>query len=389
MSNSTTKKPRVTTEDFIIRAIRKHGDSYDYSDTVYVRNNQKLNIRCKTHGIFEQIAGNHLNGNGCPKCGGVHQRTESELIDEFNKVHNSKYDYSNMGYSRMSRKIKINCPDHGVFTQLPSAHLRGDGCHKCSGVGRRTQDEMIAEFVLVHGNRYIYDDVLFDGVDKKVKIRCRVHGVFEQAPYNHAKGLGCKICGYVKQSRTAKKDLAQFVKMAKEVHGEKYDYSKSIYRGAKNKIKIICREHGEFYQNASSHLCGTDCPLCATPNRSGFARSSYIEACNKSKNGKSNLYVIRLFSDDESFFKVGITSLTVESRFSRMLEYKYEVIHFLSGDAGYIWDLEKSIHRLLKSWSYHPKKSFDGKTECFSVVTKEVTKPINSLKSTQQFQLIA
>lgn len=389
MSNNTIRKPRVTTEDFVVRAIKKHGDNYDYSQTIYVRNNQKLSIRCKTHGIFEQTAGNHLNGNGCPKCSRVYQRTESELIAEFNKAHNNKYDYSNMGYNRMRRKIKINCPDHGIFTQSPSAHLRGAGCHKCSGVGRRTQSEMIAEFVLVHGNRYIYDDVLFDGVDKKVRIKCRVHGVFEQAPYSHAKGLGCKACGHIKQSRTAKKDLDQFVKLARDVHGEKYDYSKSIYRGAQNKIKILCAEHGEFYQNASSHLCGTGCPLCATPNRYGFARSAYIEACNKSKNRKSNLYVIRMFSGDESFFKVGITSLTVKSRFSRLLEYDYDVIHVLSEDAGYIWDLEKAIHRMLKHKSYKPKKQFGGQTECFSVITKEVTKLINSLKSTQQLQLIA
>lgn len=389
MSNCSTKKPRVTTEIFIARATERHGDKYDYSQTVYVRNNYKLRIRCKTHGFFEQRALNHLNGNGCPKCGGVHQRTESELISEFNKVHNNKYDYSGMSYSRMSRKIKINCPDHGVFTQLPSAHLRGNGCHKCSGVGRRTQDEMIAEFVLVHGNRYIYDDVLFDGVDKKVKIRCRVHGIFEQAPYTHAKGLGCKICGHVKQSRTAMSDLKQFIEKAQKVHGERYDYSKSIYRGANNKIKILCADHGGFYQNAGSHLCGTGCPSCADLGRYGFTRSAYIDSCNRSKNGRSNLYVIRMFSEGESFFKVGITSSNVKNRFPRSTPYKYEVIHFLSGDAGYIWDLEKSMHRLLKSKSYQPKKKFDGQTECFSVITKEVTKLINSLKSTQQLQLIA
>lgn len=389
MSNSTTKKPRVTTEDFIIRAIKKHGDRYDYSQTVYVRNNQKLSIRCKTHGIFEQIAGNHLNGNGCPKCGGVHQRTESELIAEFNRVHNNKYDYSNMGYNRMRRKIKINCPDHGVFTQSPSAHLGGNGCHKCSGVGRRTQSEMIAEFVLVHGNRYIYDDVLFQGVDKKVRIKCRVHGEFEQLPYCHAKGLGCKKCGHIKRSRASKKDIEHFISSAIKSHGFKYDYSKSIYKGAKRKIEIICRVHGSFMQEASSHIIGNGCPSCADEIKFGFDRSSYIHACKASNHGMSNLYVVRMFNDDESFFKVGITLSKVKKRFSGMKVYNHEIIHIISGDAGYIWDLEKAVHKLLKNESYKPNVFFEGHTECFSNITESVTNLISGLKSTNQLQLIA
>ncbi len=49
------------------------------------------------------------------------------------------------------------------------------------------------------------------------------------------------------------KTTEQFIIEAKNVHGDKYDYSQSIYTGAKNKVAIVCRKHGIFYQIAGNH----------------------------------------------------------------------------------------------------------------------------------------
>ena len=387
MSNSTIKKPRVTTEIFISKAIEKHGYKYDYSNSIYIRNNQKIKIRCKEHGVFEQTPNNHLHGGGCTKCSGLYKRTEAELIVDFNAVHNNRYSYDDMGYSRMRNKIKIKCHDHGYFMQLPSAHLRGSGCQKCQG--RKTQNEIIKDFVSVHGFRYLYDCVSFESVDKKVKIKCRVHGMFEQTPYHHAKGMGCVMCGYVKQSRTATKNLREFVLLARSKHGDRYDYSGSICKGMQNKINIKCKIHGDFYQNANSHVRGCGCPTCADDVKFGFNRSAYIDMCNKNKDGLSSLYVLRMSNNDEVFYKVGITSIGVKSRFRGLKDYSYEVIHLIVGDGGYIWDLEKTLHRLLKEEKYKPKIFFEGHTECFSKISKGAESLINRLKSTKQIQLVA
>lgn len=59
-----------------------------------------------------------------------------------------------------------------------------------------------------------------------------------------------------------KVDTQEFIKMAKLKHGNKYDYSKSIYTMAKNSITITCPTHGDFVQRASTHLSGSGCPLC-------------------------------------------------------------------------------------------------------------------------------
>ena len=71
------------------------------------------------------------------------------------------------------------------------------------------------------------------------------------------RGKGCPKC-----SKSALKDNISFINEVKEIHGDKYDYSKVNYKGNKTKVCIICPEHGEFWQTPSSHLNGNGCPSC-------------------------------------------------------------------------------------------------------------------------------
>lgn len=64
----------------------------------------------------------------------------------------------------------------------------------------------------------------------------------------------------------AKLNTNEFIKKSVQVHGNKYDYSKSIYTGSMDKITIICKSHGEFSQTASQHMLGSSCPICARDN---------------------------------------------------------------------------------------------------------------------------
>lgn len=54
----------------------------------------------------------------------------------------------------------------------------------------------------------------------------------------------------------------EFIKKSREVHGDKYDYSKVEYKSVRDKVCIICPDHSEFYQKAGSHLDGRGCPKC-------------------------------------------------------------------------------------------------------------------------------
>ena len=120
-----------TTEEFINEAKLIHDNKYDYSLTNYINSKTKVKIICPTHGIFEQMPSSHLFGNGCPKCRGKNKTTE-EFINEAKLIHDNKYDYSLVNYISSHISIKIICPIHGVFEQSPANHLTSNGCPVCN-----------------------------------------------------------------------------------------------------------------------------------------------------------------------------------------------------------------------------------------------------------------
>lgn len=71
-------------------------------------------------------------------------------------------------------------------------------------------------------------------------------------------GYGCSKC-----SKRYHRSPDEWIEKAKEIHGGKYDYSKTIFTAAKNNVTIICRKHGEFKQLASDHLAGKGCKYCS------------------------------------------------------------------------------------------------------------------------------
>ena len=62
---------KLTKEQFIEKARKIHGDKYDYSLVEYKTNKGKIKIICPDHGIFEQRVNNHLQKTGCPFCRSV------------------------------------------------------------------------------------------------------------------------------------------------------------------------------------------------------------------------------------------------------------------------------------------------------------------------------
>lgn len=134
---------KLTTEDFIEKATKSHGDKYSYGNSDYVDSKTKVCIICPEHGEFWQIPANHLFGKGCPKCGIEKKRlSQSSNADEFInkaiKLHGLKYDYSNVVYVTCEDKVEIVCPKHGNYYQTPSSHLSGSGCPEC-GVLKRSE----------------------------------------------------------------------------------------------------------------------------------------------------------------------------------------------------------------------------------------------------------
>jgi hypothetical protein len=186
---------KLTTYEFIIKAGFVHGDKYDYSKVNYINNRTKINIICKKHGIFEQRPTRHLCGDGCPKCNGGIKSNYNEFINKANIVHNNRYDYSLVNYINSITKVKIICKKHGIFEMKPNHHLLGQNCNKCSIENSLlTTAQFIEKAQKLHGNIYDYSLVDYKHNNKKIKIICREHGIFEQKPYSHLNGRGCSKC---------------------------------------------------------------------------------------------------------------------------------------------------------------------------------------------------
>ncbi|MFN7656407.1 MAG: hypothetical protein ACK5OW_01300, partial [bacterium] len=155
--------------------------------------------------IFEQSPINHCYGQGCNVCG--HILTTEEFIERSKKVHGDKYDYSLASYNNYNTKVKIICPKHGIFEQTPNNHIKGKICYKCTKTHKKTTEEFIEVSTKIHGDKYDYSLVDYRGGKIKVKIICSKHGIFGQKPSDHLNGSGCHICNTSKGELNIKKFL--------------------------------------------------------------------------------------------------------------------------------------------------------------------------------------
>ena len=253
---------------FINKAKKVHGDKYDYSKVDYVNSQTKVCIICPEHGEFWQTPAEHVRGKSCPLCANIKRGSKKRLtIEEFinksKKVHGNKYDYSKVEYKNASTKVCIICPEHGEFMQIPMAHINGEGCPKCAGKMLKTED-IIKKFKQVHGDKYDYSKVQYKRMDEKVCIICPEHGEFWQTPSKHIlRNQGCPKCAKTLNGKLSRLTREEFIKKAKEIHGDSYIYTDVNYVTSQEKVKIICKKHGEFWQRPYDHLNGHGCPHCA------------------------------------------------------------------------------------------------------------------------------
>jgi len=276
----------MNTKTFIEKAKEIHGDKYDYSKVEYKNCQTPVCIICPEHGEFWQTPHSHLTTNGCPFCSNKRKKTKKikltteQFIEKARKIHGDKYDYSKVEYKNNQTKVCIICPEHGEFWQTPSSHLSNRGCNKCSKPVNNTET-FIEKARKVHGNKYDYSKVNYKNNQTKVCIishekdnNGNEYGEFWQTPANHLSGKGCYHLSKDKNDKNKILSSEQFIEKAKEVHGNKYDYSKVNYVNSSTKVCIICHkkdkygnEHGEFWQKPNKHISAKEgCPKCNYSN---------------------------------------------------------------------------------------------------------------------------
>ena len=263
--------------EFVEQAKLKHNRKYSYEKTLYVNSTTLVTITCPKHGDWSQLPSNHLWGFGCEKCG-IEQRSEKnklsiEIIRErSNKIHENKYYVISVEHSQGEKTmLKIKCSIHGEFNQAMNDHLSGQGCYQCgkkkmTDAQRSTKEEFIKKAKDIHGDTYDYSLVEYVDSRTNVKLICKIHDqfIFMIQPSNHLffNEYGCQKCGYERTRNKKRLSHDVFIKRVNMVHGDLYDYSKSVYQGYYTPLIIICKKHGEFEIEPCYHFKGAGCYSC-------------------------------------------------------------------------------------------------------------------------------
>lgn len=270
-----------------------------------------------------------------------------------------------------------------------------------------TTKDFIDRARYTHGCKYGYAFSVYQSTHEKVIIHCPEHGIFYQTPANHLRGRGCAGC-----FGTKKHNNESFIQKAREVHGNRCDYSLVEYNSNDSKVKIVCPKHGIFEQTPANHLKGRGCPDCGGSkkltseyfvqkarefhgeNTYDYSKVDYLNSRTKVKivcpehgdfeqtpnnHMKGNgcpgcaagggfditktgfLYVLR--SDCGRYMKIGITHDPKQrkAQLSRSTPFSFKRIELIEGPGNQIANLEKEL--LSKYQQVGFTERFDGSTE--------------------------
>lgn len=200
------------------------------------------------------------------------RKTIKDFIKQAKDVHYDRYDYSAVDYKNHDTKVKIICRKHGEFYQSPRKHLaKRRGCPDCGGSKRLTNSQFIERSIVANGDKYDYSLVEYINNIKKVKIICNIHGVFMKTPSRHMNGEGCQKCSRLIRDKKTMITKDDFIRRARIIHGDTYDYSNAYVIGAHSPVVITCKVHGDFSQVLNNHLQGKGCAACT---KGGFDTGS-------------------------------------------------------------------------------------------------------------------
>jgi len=304
----TTKQPSkficdepISKKDiFIKKATELFDNEFDYSlVTDFDRQDEKVKIICRKHGIFDQSTHSHLMGSkGCKQCSDLSRAfTTAEFIENARGIHGTKYNYARVEYKNLLTKVVIICDKHGEFLQSPKSHLGGHGCTKCGFDSvSTTLFDFIERSAIKHENKYDYRDVKFNRLSDKITIYCPDHGAFRQIAGIHLDGSGCQKCGKERTHTSRRSSIEEFIYKATKIHGDRYDYSTSIYVASSPKITIRCKVHGEFTQNRKDHLSGRGCRKCKQEPYRIKSLNNFLEKSIEIHDGKYDYSKVQFVS---------------------------------------------------------------------------------------------
>ena len=190
----STDESRKSIEEFVSEGNEVHSSKYDYSLVKFTSIHQKVRIVCDVHGVFEQEVVKHLSGQGCKRCKGREVWTTDDFVTKAKEIHGDSFDYSQVEYIRNNQKVLITCNQcKSEFYQVPMSHLVGNGCAKCGHKLRITESISRDRVFHAHeGSIWFVDD--FKGQSERTTFEHTCGHRWKTTPSKVYGGTGCPKC---------------------------------------------------------------------------------------------------------------------------------------------------------------------------------------------------
>lgn len=201
---------------------------------------------------------------------------QERFMERMRENFGDKYDFSISVFNGSNNDVEYICPKHGKQVTKARNLLEGYGCKMCARelIKKKlsyTQEEFLERAHQVHGDRYDLSKVVYKNNNEKIEVVCPIHGSYWVLPRTFLSGHNCAKC------MKSYSDTEYFIQRAKELHNDKYDYSKVEYKKSNEKVCIICKRCGkEFWQTPNSHLCGHGCECYAKEAISKAGRNELV-----------------------------------------------------------------------------------------------------------------
>lgn len=256
------------------------GNLYSYSKVSFIENTKDtIQVYCNKHKVcFKQLVGTHLKGHSsCEQCISESIRAKRTkpleyFIKKAKEFHGDKYGYHTItNYINSEEKVKIWCNScQKTFDLTLADHVNNKvGCSSCAyiknGLNKRLSlEEVLKRFKVMHGDKYSYYFVSYTTQKDKVDIVCPKHGIFPQAPVDHWRGDGCRLCGYEKlaskeSNKVSKEELEFFSRIDFKNYKKEHTVFLPEMRGFGfdlyiPELKLALEYNGEAFHHSSKDV---------------------------------------------------------------------------------------------------------------------------------------
>lgn len=293
---------KLTQGGFIARCTEVHGDRYDYSSATYSRMNEKVRIICREHGEFQQTPVSHIHQeSGCPECyrmrvGRASSYSQGDVLRTLSGTH-PNYDFSRFEYRGSSEKSVVVCSKHGEFLSSYGNLMCGHGCPTCGRESsiqarRRSADDVYVQLKSMFPNlEFPHIEQDFIKVTVPIRCTCPSHGEFKKSPHKMLSGAqGCPECGKERSISSRVLSQDEVIRRFRDVHGDRYDYSKVEYITIDTPVTLTCPEHGDFQQIPQVHMTGAGCFLCSFKGKPQCQPKPFSHFLEKAREAHGEVY---------------------------------------------------------------------------------------------------